>query len=70
MCDQFSCAFLRRGLLLQGQLFIFERFVCFHSKLFGVVTTLRIPLQARPTRTRGVAACCRPTLAWPARPRR
>lgn len=47
MCDQFTCALQRRGLLLQGQLLIFERYVGFHSRLFGVSTVKVIPLQVR-----------------------
>ncbi len=47
VCDQFTCALQRRGLLLQGQLFIFERYVGFHSRLFGVSTVKVIPLQVR-----------------------
>ncbi|KAK9846399.1 hypothetical protein WJX81_003004 [Elliptochloris bilobata] len=46
VCDQFQCALQKRGLLLQGQLFIFERYVGFHSRLFGVSTVKVIPLQA------------------------
>lgn len=43
--DDYICA-LRKKILLQGRLFIFERHLCFHSSLFGYQKAKVIPLDA------------------------
>eukprot|EP01026_Neomeris_dumetosa_P056260 TRINITY_DN5141_c0_g2_i1.p1 TRINITY_DN5141_c0_g2~~TRINITY_DN5141_c0_g2_i1.p1 ORF type:complete len:157 (-),score=19.29 TRINITY_DN5141_c0_g2_i1:62-532(-) len=36
LVDEFHCA-LAKSLLLQGRLYVFERYVCFYANIFGIV---------------------------------
>ena len=45
LMDDFMCA-LRKKVLLQGRLFVFERHFCFYSSLFGYHKAKVIPLEA------------------------
>lgn len=45
LMDDFMCA-LRKKVLLQGRIFVFERHFCFYSSLFGYHKAKVIPLEA------------------------
>jgi hypothetical protein len=45
LMDDFMCA-LRKKVLLQGRLYVFERHLCFSSSLFGYHKTKVVPLEA------------------------
>lgn len=42
--DDFVCA-LQKKILLQGRLYVFEHYVCFHANVFGYVKNIIIPLK-------------------------
>lgn len=42
--DDFVCA-LQKRILLQGRLYVFEHYVCFHANVFGYVKKIIIPLK-------------------------
>lgn len=44
LLDDFACA-LSREILLQGRLYVTERFICFNSNLLGWVTSLTVPFE-------------------------
>jgi hypothetical protein len=42
--DDFVCA-LKKRILLQGRMYVFEHYVCFHSNVLGYVKNKIIPLK-------------------------
>lgn len=44
LCDDFLCA-LKKRILLQGRMYVFEQHVCFHSNIFGYEKIKSIPLR-------------------------
>jgi GRAM domain len=44
--DDFHCA-LQKKILLQGRMFVFQHYVCFHANIFGYVKNKTIPLKVR-----------------------
>jgi len=45
--DDFVCA-LKKRILLQGRMYVFEHYVCFHSNVLGYVKNKIIPLKVLP----------------------
>ena len=44
--DDFVCA-LQKKILLQGRIYVFEHYVCFHANVFGYIKKVVIPLRVR-----------------------
>lgn len=44
LIEDFSCA-VKRRILLHGRMFISAQHVCFHSDIFGLKTTIVIPMR-------------------------
>lgn len=44
LIDEFSCA-LSKDILVQGKMYLLNRFICFNSNILGWVTSIMIPLQ-------------------------
>ncbi len=57
--DDFVCA-LKKRILLQGRMYVFEHYVCFHSNVLGYVKNKIIPLKVHicPHAHRTGALCC------------
>ena len=56
--DDFVCA-LKKRILLQGRMYVFEHYVCFHSNVLGYVKNKIIPLKvAAPAVTPMTPALC------------
>ena len=54
--DDFVCA-LKKRILLQGRMYVFEHYVCFHSNVLGYVKNKIIPLKVlAPAITRATLA--------------
>ena len=43
LLEDYNCA-LQKKILLQGRMFVFEEYVCFHANIFGYVKTKVMPL--------------------------
>ena len=46
LLEDFSCATLKNGAILQGKLYLFSSYACFYSNVFGFIKRKIIPLKA------------------------
>ena len=44
--DEYMCA-LYKKILLQGKMFVFDSYICFHANVFGCVTHLRASISSQ-----------------------